>query len=1214
MLIIFFFVVSFGVIVIGLFYYKSQQKHILDLKMSEMTSISDLKTRQINQLRLARIGEAKFISENKLLITKFREFLEGSANISLSSELSLNMKSLATNFDYKNIFLIDSRGRLRLSYPDNDTIIGDYLRSRIPEIINGRKGILTDMHIDSQVNFVNLNLVLPLIDRYGKDSSVFGALSLRIDPRDLLYPLVQSWPAPSKTAESYLVRKEGNEIIYLNELRHLKNTQLILRKPVTEVSLPEVMAINGISATTRGIDYRGAKVIAAMKKVPGTGWYLVSKIDIEETFESMNSQKTMGIIIMALFILATGSILGTLWRNQRVRFYKEKFEAEQNRLVLIKNYEYILKYANDIILLIDKDLNILEANDRALEVYQYSREKISGLNVTDLRPRDLVPKLHEIIDVLNEKKSATYETVHKRRDGTLFPVEISARLVEIEGEKYYHTIGRDITDRKIAEETLKKSEEKYRELVERANSIIDRFDTKGHFTFVNEYFLKFFGFTEEEVIGKSVIGTILPESDSAGKDLTTLIEDLFREPDHYITNVNENISKNGTRYWISWTNKPILDNDGNIVEILCVGNDITKLKQAELLIIESEERFRKMFDESPISYAISSKDFKFLRANPSFCSMFGYSEREVIDLTFRELTHPDHIKEDEMYLSELVAGTISVYRTEKRYFRKDKSLIWGSTTVSTIKDRNGHVQYFLAMIEDVTQRKIAEIHAEQSRSLLKATLESTADGILVVDLFGKIVQFNSKFSEMWKIPESILILRDDEKALSFVTEQLKQPDSFLENVRNLYDNPDSVSFDLLEFKDNRIFERYSQPQKINNKIVGRVWSFRDITQRKTAEDQLINAKEKAEESDRLKTAFLHNISHEIRTPMNAIVGFTALLDDHELHPETRKQYIDIIYQSSNQLLSIITDIVDISNIETGQTRVTISQVNINVLIRNLYEQYSIRAAQQGLSMYFKHSLNDDEALLETDGTKLIQILSNLLNNSLKFTKEGKIEFGYVLKDKSVEFMVSDTGIGISKDKQSRIFDRFYQVESSTARQYSGTGLGLSICRAYAELLGGTIRVESEPDKGSAFYLTLPYRFHVKKIIPGKKDQEKVTAYVVEKTILVAEDDDINYLIVEKILKADAYNLIRAENGREAVDICNSNSKIDLVLLDLKMPVMDGLEAMSLIRGVRPALPFIALSAYAFDTDRKNAIEKGCVDYISKPFSKNELLAVLRKHL
>jgi signal transduction histidine kinase len=253
-----------------------------------------------------------------------------------------------------------------------------------------------------------------------------------------------------------------------------------------------------------------------------------------------------------------------------------------------------------------------------------------------------------------------------------------------------------------------------------------------------------------------------------------------------------------------------------------------------------------------------------------------------------------------------------------------------------------------------------------------------------------------------------------------------------------------------------------------------VWSFRDITERRKAEKDLIAAKEKAEESDRLKTAFLHNVSHEIRTPMNAIIGFSTLLNEPDLTEEDRHQFVDIIFQSGSQLLSIINDIVDIANVETGQAKINMREVNLNAIMKSLNDQYIINVKQNNISISLTTSLSDDDSNILTDSTKLVQILTNLINNAVKFTKDGKIDFGYTLKDGFIEFFVKDTGIGIPLEFHTRIFERFYQVDSTVSRQYSGTGLGLSICKGYVELLGGTIRVESESGKGTLFVFTIPY--------------------------------------------------------------------------------------------------------------------------------------------
>jgi PAS domain S-box-containing protein len=681
-----------------------------------------------------------------------------------------------------------------------------------------------------------------------------------------------------------------------------------------------------------------------MNKIPGTPWYMVAKMDRDEVLSSLNSQIRMIVIILILIILTSGSFLGFLIRNQRVIYYRERYENEVDRLALIKHFDYILKFANDFILLVDKDLNIVEANDHALEFYQYTRDEFIGMNVEKIRAPETLSQLPGTVNIFEENESATIETVHKRRDNSTFPIELSTRVVSIEGSKYYQSIGRDITQRKNVENTLR----------------------------------------------------------------------------------------------------------------------------------ESEDRFRKIFEESPFSILMTGKDFGIIRANLSFCKFIGFNEEELKICTFRDFTHPDYISNDEISLLKLIAGEIPVYQTEKRYIRKNGSVIWGSTTVSIIRNNKGEVQFFLVMIEDITLRKRATEELENSVSLLKATFESTEDGLLVVDSAGRIVQFNQRFIEMWNIPQEVINSGDDSVALDYVKSQLIDPETFVQNVKHVYSNPEATSFDLLEFIDGRYFERYSQSQKINGKSVGRVWSFRDVTKRKKAEEDLIAAKEKAEESDRLKTAFLHNVSHEIRTPMNGIIGFSTLLNDADLQENERRQYTEIIYQNSIQLLSIINDIVDIANVESGQVKINLTEFNLNIALKNLHEQFIMAGKENSVSITLKMSLADMDSAILADNTKLIQILSNLINNAIKFTRNGQIDFGYVVKSKLLEFFVKDTGIGIPNQYHSLIFDRFFQVDNAVSRQYSGTGLGLSICKGYIELMGGTITVESEPGKGTQFVFTIPY--------------------------------------------------------------------------------------------------------------------------------------------
>jgi hypothetical protein len=387
---------------------------------------------------------------------------------------------------------------------------------------------------------------------------------------------------------------------------------------------------------------------------------------------------------------------------------------------------------------------------------------------------------------------------------------------------------------------------------------------------------------------------------------------------------------------------------------------------------------------------------------------------------------------------------------------------------------------------------------------------------------------------------------------------------------------------------------------------------RDITNRKRVEEELIRAKEKAEESDQLKTAFLHNISHEIRTPMNAIVGFSALLNEPDLTTETQHSYLKIIIESSDQLLAIVNDLIEISNIEVGILKASINEINLNATLMMIYQQFKPKAAGKQIEFRLLTSFSGYKGMIETDSIKLIGILNNLLSNAFKFTRKGKICFGYTLEGDYIEFFVTDTGIGIEQDQFGKIFERFYQVESSASRAFEGTGLGLSISKAYVEFLGGKIWLSSHPGKGSTFYFTLPY-ISTKQYLTEMETTEPTREILnPEKSILIAEDDDNNFYLMKELLSEMNLRIIRASNGIEAVNAFKKGEKIDLVLMDIKMPLMDGYEATKKILEEKPDARILAQTAYA--DDEVKAIESGCMGFISKPFIKDRFVSLVKEYL
>lgn len=391
----------------------------------------------------------------------------------------------------------------------------------------------------------------------------------------------------------------------------------------------------------------------------------------------------------------------------------------------------------------------------------------------------------------------------------------------------------------------------------------------------------------------------------------------------------------------------------------------------------------------------------------------------------------------------------------------------------------------------------------------------------------------------------------------------------------------------------------------------------DITELKETEIALLRAKEKAMESDNLKSAFLANISHEIRTPMNGVLGFLELLSDESLTVETRNQYINIIRRSSKQLLQLINDIIDISKIEANQLNLDIHECNINTITRDIflfYQKDKLLLEKDNLELKIELPLNDEYAKIYTDESRLSQILMNIVDNAVKFSNQGQIVIGYRHADKkTIEFYIKDTGIGIPKDQYHLVFERFRQIDGSTTRKFGGTGLGLSISEGLVKLLGGSIWFESEPGVGTTFYVTLPYNPVNRRILEPDLIEESIADWG-NKIILIVEDDEINFELMKTMLEPSNAIIIHAASGEDAIRIFSNNQSINLVLMDIRLPGINGYQAMRYIKDQNPSIPVIAQTAFAMSEDNQKCLEQGFDDYIAKPINRKLLYKIIQKQL
>ena len=684
--------------------------------------------------------------------------------------------------------------------------------------------------------------------------------------------------------------------------------------------------------------------------------------------------------------------------------------------------------------------------------------------------------------------------------------------------------------------------------------------------------------------------------------------------------------------------------------------DITETKKTENTLRVSEARLRRAELASKSGNWELHLDTGKIVSSDGAAKLYGFNSTSIDYNIIREVPLPEYREMMDKALNELIKEN-KPYNIEFQIKNKETGEI---IDIHSISEYDSSSRTLFGSIQDITERKKAEEEIKRKNQNLAKLFSVTIDFLELVDqrkLLERIVEKGPAVIEM--ASGAIYLVRGEDLYLETTSPPLPEdfPDIFrhasMKNHPHIgrcvktrsYLIVDDVDEEELTPEEREIVEKRGLKSMIYipliiEKEVKAVLIFGTIGMKHNLTDEersmcltlsniaslalqnsilfnnLVAAKEKAEESDRLKTSFLHNISHEIRTPLNAIIGFSRFLNQEELSNEEKKTYFDIIDQSNNQLLSIINDILNISQIESGQVVLQELPFDLCLTMRNIHKQFQPEAERKGLSFILEMPEDEEGRLFRIDGNKIIQIITNLLSNAFKFTNQGIIRFGFRKENDRLSFFVEDTGIGIPQSEQERIFERFYQVDKSLTKAFSGTGLGLSISDAYVKIMGGKLTVCSEPDKGSSFNFSIPYK-RESTIREAKKSvvqTDQPNKPVKSRRILIAEDEHSNSSLIEVMLRSVGYDLLHASNGQEAVDICNSETQIDLVLMDIKMPVKDGFIAASEIAAKKPGIPIIAQSAYTQPDDLAKAAERGCVDCISKPYSKEQLLSVIRKYI
>ena len=876
------------------------------------------------------------------------------------------------------------------------------------------------------------------------------------------------------------------------------------------------------------------------------------------------------------------------------------------------SYYHAFEYSAVGIWFVDTTGRFIKCNKAIQQLLGYTNEELKSLTFNDItHPDDLFIGNAYLAKLLsNEIETASFEKRYIRKNGQIIYALTNVSLIrEDNNPRFFITQINDITVRKQATDKLESSLSLLNATLESTADGILVIDSNGKVTQFNQKFAEMWQMPEqllEKKIDEKLLNYVITKL-SNPEEFISKVKQLYEQPDE---SSFDNFNLLDGRIFERYSQPQKIGN--NIVGRVWSFRDITERKKTEETLLETQLRYRATVEQSNDGITIADINGRYTMVNAAFCKMTGYTEEELLIMTVFDLLP----KEEHQMLFSKVAeqGAQEVKGTrEMELMRKDGSLFFASISATSLLIKNN--RYVQGIVRDITERNRSVDALKNSEEKFRKAFYTNPDSIVISRLKdGMIVSINKGFTQIMEYTEEevkgktageLNIWSNPEDR-----EKLKQgliTDGFVENFEALFcSKSGELGYGLMSAA---IIEFDGEPHIIN--------ITRDIRARKKIEEELIKAKEKAEESDRLKTSFLQNMSHELRTPMNAIMGFSSLLPKNFNNKAKLEQFTKLIIQRSGDLLEIINDLLDTAKIESGQLSVYFDECNLNSLFTDLayfFKENQTRYERQHINLKTHVHINQTETIILTDKVKLNQIFINLISNALKFTDSGEIIIGCKCNESNkLVFYVSDTGIGIPADKHEKIFERFAQLNHGPNRLYGGTGLGLSIVKGIVNLLGGEIWLESEPNKGSTFYFTLAY-----KTIQPEKLEEYLFAESNEyrfpgKTILIVEDDIYNAEFLNEMLANTGTNILNALFGEVAVQIALTQP-IDLILMDVRLPDMTGYDVTQQIRKEMPNLKIIAQTAFASPSERKKALDAGCCDFISKPINPDLLLSMLNKHL
>ncbi len=1066
-------------ILAGYFYYVGEENAIKRDKQDELKTISDLKINQLVKWKEEIISHAVVLSRSPYFIRAVQNWLWNRNDELLKNELMNFISSSQIEYRYESIIIASPKGLILLSSEPTshlDTISSE----KNIEVFESHEIIFTDLYFCKEDSRISCDFIAPLID---KNNNTIAKLIFRISPANNLYPLIQSWPTYSKSSETLLIKKEGENVLFLNELKYKKNTALKFKISLKDTKIPAVQAVLGYTGIFDGKDYRNVDVLSYISSVPGTSWFLIAKVDKSEIYGELYYRLKTILIFTLLIILL---------------------------LFLGISYFYILR----------------------------QKKLFETLLQTEVEFKTTIYSLAEAVIITDSLGRV----------------------------KYLNHVSEELTGWTEAESKDKPFEEVFEIINEITSGKIDNF-----------------------------IKQILNEGKNIDLSSHTLL-----------------VSKQGEKISIKGYGSPLKDKKNKIIGSVFVFKDQTKERSIIRKLRESENRYRKMFENhAAVKLLIDPESGDIVDANQTAADYYGWEREQLKQMKIQQISILSSEKIKQMLKD---AGLRKKNNFDIQQKIADNSISDVEIFTSSFEIRGK--TYLDSIIHDITDK----IEAEKQIKLLSRSVEQAPISIFITDSNGNIKYVNSRFTEITAYTLEEMVGKNPRTLKSGL-----QTKEFYKNLWDAILSGNNWEGELQNKKKNG--ELYWVSSKISPVVnnIGEIAYFvateEDITVKKQMIGDLISAKEKAEEMNRIKSHFFANMSHELRIPFVGLVGYANLLLEELTDPELRSMAEGILF-SSKRLTETLSKILVLAKTEFSIPEVHFEQVNIVDIINEVYKLFALSAVKKNIS--FKKNINFESFFILTNQNLLSGILNNLVNNALKFTFNGEIEISAELKSNNnselLILKVSDTGIGIPKDRQEIIWEEFRQVSEGISREFEGTGLGLSIVKRYVQHLGGKIRLESQLGMGSTFTMEFPVNGNVSPVAICEAVPEIISTQLevpenklINRKILYVEDDAITRTALRKILLK--FCDIDLTPSAEKALLKVKEKQYDLILMDINLGSgMNGLELSEVIRNIPgyDKIPIIAVTAYSSDEDKKEILSGSINFYLLKPFLIQDLLNLLNK--